>query len=380
MWNKTISTLLVLIALLAGVALPTRAQTTLEDGQGRDAQWYAARFGVPLDEARQRLRLQESAGALEAILSARAPDSFAGLWIEHTPRFRVVVQSTVEEGVRPYLSAGALAGRVESRRAGRSLARLSAAREEAARAVRLAGIQADVAANVPQNRVEVYVTSAAGFGERLAQAGLTLPPEATVVEVATLMRPQADLYGGLGLTVGGAANNCTAGFAVRDGAGNRYITTAAHCGNSVAYGGTGLGLKGEVYGGALDLQWHLPGTHTPRNQITTGGGSVRAITGSRSRNGQTVGEVVCKHGVASGYTCGTIRQKDYIPSYVPGASANFIRVESSSAPISLAGDSGAPWFSGNTAYGIHSGGDGGYTAIYMPIDFINGQGLSLLTS
>lgn len=87
------------------------------------------------------------------------------------------------------------------------------------------------------------------------------------------------------------------------------------------------------------------------------------------------GQTMCKSGIVTGVTCGTIIDDSY--EWRPGWW--FIKVSHTKQfDISNPGDSGAPWFmypgSGNvniTAAGIHGGGEGsGYNsvAIYMPID------------
>ena len=53
----------------------------------QDAASYAERYRVSVDEAVRRLRVQMAVGELEAALSRDQQASFAGLWIEHEPRF-----------------------------------------------------------------------------------------------------------------------------------------------------------------------------------------------------------------------------------------------------------------------------------------------------
>ena len=64
------------------------------DPASQEAEGYAAHHGVSLEEAKNRFTLQRLAGELNAVLSDREGRTFAGLWIEHTPQFRVVVQFT----------------------------------------------------------------------------------------------------------------------------------------------------------------------------------------------------------------------------------------------------------------------------------------------
>lgn len=194
------------------------------------------------------------------------------------------------------------------------------------------------------------------------------------------MQPNANIFGGLPLDSGSIKPYCTMGFSVKNSSGTKFITTAGHCENTMTHLGVSLSRAGRVYAGSYDLQWLNPSGFIPVNLVKTGATTTRTITGSKSRSNQSIGEVVCKYGAKTAYSCAQIVQKDFQPSYVPSASATFIRVESNYSPIASDGDSGGPWFNGNTAYGIHSGSDHNYNAIYMPIDFLSGRGLTLLTN
>ena len=96
---------------------------------------------------------------------------------------------------------------------------------------------------------------------------------------------------------------------------------------------------------------------------------------------QSVGDDVCKYGKVTGYTCGHIVSRFYAPSYIPSADATFIRVGGGSTKLSRGGDSGGPCFNGRRAYGIHSGSaGGGNDALYMPINYVSGINVRVLTT
>ena len=90
-----------------------------EEALMQDAKMYASRFGVDLDEAIRRLKLQSEIGDLNAELAAKERDTFAGLWIQHQPEYRVIVRFTRNGGVtiRPYIENGPLADIIEIRTA-----------------------------------------------------------------------------------------------------------------------------------------------------------------------------------------------------------------------------------------------------------------------
>lgn len=152
-----------------------------------DAEIYAENMGVSVEEANRQFHLQEVAGELDAALSANESDTFAGLWVEHTPVFRIVVLFTAENGaetLQPYLT-DELAEVVEVRTAGTSLAELQQAQIELAAALQDLGISPEMEINVYENNVNVYVTEA--DGERIEEAvqggQLQLPEYVSVVVI-----------------------------------------------------------------------------------------------------------------------------------------------------------------------------------------------------
>jgi hypothetical protein len=129
-----------LVALLLFVALPVMA-TSPSEALLQDAAAYSTQAGVSVDEAVRRLQLQKEIGDLDAALTAEEPATFAGLWIEYQPQFRVVVRFTdraAEARLQTRLGRGALADLIELRPAKWSIAELENAsvKDAATRAVR----------------------------------------------------------------------------------------------------------------------------------------------------------------------------------------------------------------------------------------------------
>ena len=62
-------------------------------------------YGVTLEEAVRRLRLQNALPRLEPELRKKEADTFAGLWIQHEPDLRLVVLFTRdgEKTIQPYI-------------------------------------------------------------------------------------------------------------------------------------------------------------------------------------------------------------------------------------------------------------------------------------
>jgi hypothetical protein len=103
-------------------------------------------------------------------------------------------------------------------------------------------------------------------------------------------------------------------------------------------------------------------------------GSTFDITAVQPRGNQLVGETVSKYGITTHYTAGTIYSKTVTLSYITNCQPTFIMVANTYGynPLSAPGDSGGPWFRGNTAYGSHSGYDDAGYAYYMAESYIGG--------
>src|SRR5687768_3641305 len=83
-----------LLLVLSSVILSAPPTTAAGSSSDTDAESYAARFQVSIAEATHRLALQREAGDLDQALTDTEAEPYAGLWIEHTPRFRVRVRFT----------------------------------------------------------------------------------------------------------------------------------------------------------------------------------------------------------------------------------------------------------------------------------------------
>ena len=363
---------LVVTSALLVVGGEAKAERLSDGGLRRDAQEYATANGVGIDEAVRRLELQQAIGELGAALEEREAATFAGLFIEHTPEYRVVARFTREGDatLRRYTAGSVLAGLVRAEGARLTLAALRTRQEGVQRSIRAQGLQAETDIDVRENRVAVYT-----LPEQAARVGaaLSLPDGVTLSTVPALSQPEAPLYGGAYLS--GWSSSCTGGFSVRHSSGTLGYTTAAHCENDqwvwdyVDNAYYPFTYQGELYDSYRDVQWHTTPGYTPDNWVYLGGSSYREILGSTGRTSQAVGTWVCKYGITTGYTCGYIESNTY--------NGYWVLVGRTGYNLSEPGDSGGPWFSGKYAYGIHSQGMGD-KSIYMAINYISGLGLTVL--
>lgn len=380
---KNTQALSLLIFVLATALSAWGNAQEISDALRQDAVAYAQHYDVTESKAVERLKLQDDAGDLNAILATREQDRFAGMWIEHQPEFKVVVQLTSplsKQAMADYLQHTRLADTVELRTADYSVDELNQQQALMRQLAAQFRLKMDSEIDVRTNRVNIYTLDADSLQGAFDTAGIRLPAAVTVKPVAVLAEPEV-LRGGSGLTT------CTAGFTVRDTSNNEQgVSTAAHCGNSQSYSGTGLPFRDADQQGNQDVQWHSScGLFDISNDFDSGIG-IRNVTGTRHRNNQVIGHTVCKNGMTTGYTCGEIASKTFAPNYVTSAASTFIRVSASlSDPdLSAGGDSGGPWFIEQIAYGTHSGGFNGGSfdgdSLYMAINYISSIGVQVLTS
>lgn len=180
--------------------------------------------------------------------------------------------------------------------------------------------------------------------------------------------------------------SCSAGYYAKSG-NNHYLITAGHCSRTYSggkatlhysdtykYGTTTLGKVSSIrYGGSMDALSISVGASNANSNVNING-AVRKMTSSQARNGDTVGQSVCRVGYASGKSqCGTLKSKNVSYS-IDGASFSGLRGSNLS---STKGDSGGTVYNSFQYLGITKGTGGGHTHVYSQIGNINAElGLS----
>jgi hypothetical protein len=184
--------------------------------------------------------------------------------------------------------------------------------------------------------------------------------DAPAVEAATrdLVGPEVKLLvidgpvGGDDATHKGGqpTTTCTAGFVVYNTSATRGVATAAHCQDQQSMNGVALNYvfaHNSTYG---DMQWHTKaGESFPDDFLagsaTTWNANNRDVAGVGA---PVVGLAVYKNG-KNGF-----RDLDEIKAlgHCVNDACNLVRVYQD---LAVSGDSGGPWYFGNTAYGLHKG-------------------------
>jgi hypothetical protein len=363
----------------------------------QDAAEYARLNGVSAEEAERRLRALDESVAATDRLQRTYRKRLAGLSIEHRPELRIVVLLTGRKPVRDQVvRTGALDVPVVFH------TDAPATRERILEAMLKRGAQ--IRSAVPDARgMGVDPRSAALVVIVGDGAGSRPDPEALGARIAEIAGVPArvrmlagaeanfSVEGGARIegtdTMTGRPAYCTTGFVVTDGA-RRGIITAAHCPDALTYfdpagGRTDLPFVGQWGWSYQDVQLNLSEeAQRPLFYVDAKKGVVRAVRGARGRASTRAGDLVCHRGERTGYSCGEVELTDYAP---PGelcggpCAPTWVTV---SGPSCGGGDSGAPVFSGNVAYGIVKGGT--YTSdrrcafyYYMSLDYLP-PGWSLL--
>ncbi len=198
-WTVLISVLVLLSSFtVVNVQGQDSGKTALDNKKPLDdAQMYALNNNVSTEEAIRRFQLQDIAGKLGAELRENETETFAGLWIEHKPKFKIVVLFTQdgEETIKPYLKKYVeLADIVEVRTANVSLANLQKDQEDVSSAISALGIPANSGVNVYNNSVELYITKAdmSRFDDALQRKEIRMPSTVRVITVEALAEASID--------------------------------------------------------------------------------------------------------------------------------------------------------------------------------------------
>lgn len=368
---------------------PGRLLSTF-DALYRDAQEYAAAHAVGVDEAMRRLQAQEESVPATDRVTATYRERLAGIAIEHSPVYRIVVLLTGSDPVPDQsVSAGGMIVPIVFRTGAAATRDRLLAIIADHRAAMLDALPGPAGMGLDPRTGEIVVTVKALTGGSEEAAALSAEFSTLTgvpVRLRLLDQPEANFsaIGGSRVegtdTVTGRRAACTTGFVVTDGA-RTGILTAAHCPYTLSYrepGGTTVPLTQVGAWGARyqDVQIQLAaGPLAPLFFSDREKSMVRPVTRWRNRAATRAGDVVCHRGERTGYSCAQIELVDYAP---PGdlcggpCDATWVTV---AGPSCGAGDSGGPVFAGTTAFGILKGGsyrrDGSCTFYYyMSTDYL----------
>lgn len=311
---------------------------------------------------------------------AKEKDTFAGLWIQNDPEYKVIARFTRagKRTIKPYVAGGPLEDLVEVRAADATLVQLKAALKRATARASNLKIPTQSGIDVIKNRAYVSVEDRGRFNTALRRRNLQLPAQAAAVEVDELLEPSAtNVFGGLNLRIPNYPD-CTTGFSVINiYSGATGTTTAAHCSDLVHRGAQRLPVVTGTLAGPYDFQWHTTPYIVDRPWVR-GKYQLRAITGTGGRFFLSRGSRVCHYGAGGKvpeFKCGVITDRFFGGLQdVPRPTNTYVEVVNYNDDIEDKGDSGGPWYKGRTALGIHVAGDHRNVAAYMPVTYLNNSG------
>jgi hypothetical protein len=358
--------LLAVILLVSGMPSHAQAVQTQAEAVREDAEQYAAQFGVTPDEAVRRLKAQQDSVPATDAIAREFANRLAGISIEHSPEYRIVVLLTGNEPVADRNAAG--------------VAIVFRTGAKATRAQALAALKRhliDLRADLPNAR-------GAGYDQRTGEVVLLVTPEDAKRFGLNAIQARAEQVGGVPVRVmvneldesnmsvdgggrvegtnlqTGRRNLCTTAFVVTNGE-TDAITTAAHCPDDLTYvdrdGSTVelpmIGSWGAAY---RDVQINgSANSPDPLFYSNRGAGTLRRVVTWRNVASTRAGDFVCHYGESSGYSCSVVELTDYAP---PGdlcggpCTPTWVTVR---GPSCVPGDSGGPVFSGEVAFGIAKG-------------------------
>jgi hypothetical protein len=167
-----------------GAAVQSTPTAGIPEPMQQVAEEMATSWGLSVEEAYQRLRVEDPIGTLQVELAEWEADTFAGLWIENEPQYRVVVAFTRdgEKTLEPYLENRSIPG-LTLRKARFTYAQLEAMQAQAMRELAKLDFHVSVLFAVQDNRVEVIVSDRAWFESELQRVGAHLPEGVELVVI-----------------------------------------------------------------------------------------------------------------------------------------------------------------------------------------------------
>lgn len=335
--------------VLAALAHQARLDALLAEIGAQYGDVYAGAYTAGLGAPVSTIRIK---GAVPAALAARVADEermhLAGgaalSWSELTAlgaEVALILEELGLQGVTTWIDV----------RAGRINARIPAGQMEESEIRRLV-----------QNRISVRLPQAAAY---VARGTLRL------LEPGAVGKQVGEQAGGGLPALDDGWRECTTAYTVTLSDGRRGWVTAAHCAglngvlqvDGVVVRSVHVAEHVGLYG---DLELHVPVGPPPSNGYHAGDASVRAVAAIASPWTINVGDWLCVYGRTSGRQCARLMSRWLCYHPDERLACGMVAMD---AHVTDGGDSGGPWFLGDTAWGIHSGRtriQGRYRSIWTP--------------
>jgi len=370
-----------------------------DNGAEQDIRSYSVLHGVSTAEANQAIFLEANRDAALEAIEKEFKGRIAGIYVENTPTYKIVVR-VKGYGTNQKRNVAISNAKAKSNLPIEVQYGASETRDTAKGQIKKA-----------QELVKRYFTNVqtASYDEKTGSIVVNVKGSNTsenfkkiqqiksewknpnipleVNFVNWTIKPLVDAHGGSFVVDKSQAPtyyDCTTAFGIKNSAGTKYMSTAAHCPNNFEdkQNGTKYTFVGEKpFSQSNDLQWNSTVANIT-NKFYVGPNTTRTLTGRRTLSSTKVGDSVCHYGVATGYSCGKVEAVGTSigdPSF-PGSF--WVKVNTNTCGPS---DSGGPVFTALTiASGILSlgamddvtGACHGY--FYVPTDKIYENGFSFV--
>ncbi|MBB4963923.1 S1 family peptidase [Saccharothrix violaceirubra] len=326
-------------------------------------------LGLTAEQANTRAAQQEQADKIDDVLKAKLGASFGGAWFDANLG-KLVVGVTDAKQAGAVTAAGGQAKVVKYAEAkldqivkglDTQSGRVAGSSRSTNAKPASAAVKGLVSWSVDPTTNQVVVTALDGNRASKAVTGLKKYGDAVRVEyTADAPRPTVDFLDG-GDDLNYPAGGCSAGFNMRNNAGQRFVLTAGHCGSAgQVVRGQGNVVIG-VVAAAFFPTWDdalISVTNTgywiqgPWVDVNPPNGGIITVSGYSN---SPVGTAICKSGRTTKLTCGVITAKSQTVTYSGGTTVyDLVRHNACVEP----GDSGGSNFRNTavrTAEGVTSG-------------------------
>lgn len=333
----------------------------------KDAEALAAARGIPIGQALKAVKAQEDLGDEIGRLRDEFRGRVAGIHVEHSPEYRIVVRLKGS-------------GKVSARTLQKQESSVPVEFVDGASAT-VEEMVTDMMAALPQIKALLPTLQGLGTDEKTGEVVLNVYAVGAGASVASGKRDDvaklvghpvrieivqheersADVRGGSKIAAS-SGSYCTTGFSVKNTAGTTGITTAGHCeGMNTYYNPNGssiaLTFATEVLDADQDVEVHTSGYVERPEFYADSTTTARVLTGKRLRSSTGVGNQVCHRGETTGYSCGLVAQTNYAPTYAGACGSQtclavFVKVNGDANTACDQGDSGGSVFASQTAFGL----------------------------
>lgn len=364
----------------AAQAAPSAPLSAYSEAEQQDLALIARSKGIPLEQAANDFGWQNAFALLATEIEEDHPDTFAGAAIEDPGKRQASIAfagvapaeaiKAVAEASLADVSIEVVGGRPWSIREldERMIAvhRAISARSELVTSVSTTYDHETGSIATEVAPVNLAVARESAATDLLIKELLSTVPEdvrSSVADVAVRNdlknTPEAVVGGGRIEWAGSGQLECSGGFTIKHSSQVTGIVTAGHCRNtSLTYenfdGASedamnhGGGSAGGEWG---DFQWHRV-DDTENDDFYANDNVLRDVTGVAH---PVMNQTLCRYGQSFQADCADVQDLSACASGSAEGGYEVCRLVRTDNDISDGGDSGGPWYYGNTAYGVHWG-------------------------